>query len=172
MKLKRPASRQIAPDVFDNRNSDQKSREVLETASAPNHTCGPPLPLPARGPPRLPPHPPPTLGMRLAPWESWSPKHPSQGLLPSPQAALLWQERAGGQRIGFPTCQGSLGLKATGWAGSQAAKWRDLSAPGGPWPPSLHPTAHVRDWDGCSDLSPSWVTLREWWLALTSNLNS
>ena len=97
---------------------------------------------------------------------------PPRGCSQSPRAALLWQEGAGGQRIGFPTCQGSLGLKATGWAGSQAAKWRDPSAPGGPWPPSLHPTAHARDWDGCSDLSASWVTLRKWWLALTSNLNS
>ena len=42
---------------------------------------GPPLLLPARGPPRLPPHSPPTLGMRLALWESWNPNHPSQGLL-------------------------------------------------------------------------------------------
>ena len=45
------------------------------------HPTGFALPLPARGPPRLPPHSPPTLGMRLAPWESWSPEHPSQGLL-------------------------------------------------------------------------------------------
>lgn len=83
------------------RNSDQKSREVLKQvpqivpvagqapASCTDHLGSSPFS--------------PTLGMRLALWESWNPNHPSQGLLSVPQAALLWQEGAGGQRIfSFP----------------------------------------------------------------------
>lgn len=81
------------------------SRGAWETGSCRAQSCGW-CPASCQGPPLPPAAPPPHTG------------HPagSVGVLEPtvlPGAALLWREEASGQRIGFPSCQGNLGLQAT-----------------------------------------------------------